>query len=427
MNPRREPAAGPGVGERLFAAFVLLMVTGAFTNLMGSEETAQENGVAGSIIMQTVWSVIYLTTFILLLRRCRGFLSVIRREKLLSLLVALTMISVSWSDDPALTFRRSVALIGTTLFGVYFANRFRLADQLRLLSRVFVFAAILSLIFVAILPKYGMMKAEFDHAWQGIYGHKNALGEGMALAIVVFAFRISLAPREAMRWWVAIALAFLLLVKSNSYTSVVACLLSLSVFALSRLLRWNLKRAIPILLVIAGVGVAAGLWVVSHLESVLSASGKDPSLTGRTTIWMVSIVYIVKRPWLGYGYNEFWPGTGADIVTRFTHGFIASHAHNAILNLWLDVGLVGVIVFVLQYLRSLWRAADMVRHTRTVEGLWPLVFLFFLAIQGVAESVILQRNSLAWMLFTSVVLVVSSDRVVLRARPALSFAPKPAG
>jgi exopolysaccharide production protein ExoQ len=408
--PQRQPSMAPGKGERLFAILVLLLASGAFMNLIGNDESTLDKGI-GSVIMQGIWSVIYLATLFLLQRRCKGFLGALREEKLLFILVALTTVSVCWSDEPAFTFRRSVALMGTTLFGIYFARRFCLADQIRILSRVFGVVVILSLFFVAVLPHYGIANADFGYAWQGVYGHKNNLGAAMALGVVVFIFRAILDRRESLKWWVAVGFGLALLLMAHSSTGFVACLLALSVFVISPALRWSPRRAIPFFL---GVGVIAGgaaLWALNNLTYVLSLIGRDPSFTSRTTIWMVSIVMITQHPWLGYGYNEFWPGTGTDIVARFTHGFQASHAHNAILNLWLDVGLLGVVVFVLQYVKSLWAAVVAVRHTRAVEWLWPLIFLFFIAAYGLDESVILQRNGLSWILFTAVVLQISSFRV----------------
>jgi exopolysaccharide production protein ExoQ len=402
-----KPIRAPGAGERFFTVLVFLLASGAFANLMGGEEGAPSS-FAASIIVQTMWLVIYVVTLVLLQRGCKGFLGVVRGNKLLFLLVALTMVSAFWSDDPALTFRRSVALIGTTLFGVYFARRFSLPDQLRMLSRVFVVAAILSLIFVAILPHYGIASPEFGYAWQGIYGHKNGLGAAMALGVVVFIFRAVSNRQRSLRWWAAIGLAFLLLLMAHSSTGLVACLFTLTVFILSPALRWTLRKTILFFLAVGALAVGVGLWVFNHLAYILSLVSRDPSFTGRTTVWIVSIAMIARHPWLGYGYNEAWPGYGSDIVARLTNLSEMSHAHNAILNLWLDAGFLGVVIFVLQYLKSLWRAVVAVRHTRTVEWLWPLVFLCFLAVYGLVESVILQRNGLSWILFTAVVIQLSS-------------------
>jgi exopolysaccharide production protein ExoQ len=407
MPTRTKLIVAPGGGERFFTIFVLLLASGAFTHLLGGDEGAPGKGLVG-VVMQTIWSVIYLATLALLQRSCNGFLSVVRRDKLLFLLVALAMVSAFWSDDPALTFRRSVALIGTTLFGVYFARRFSLPDQLRLLSQVFVVAAICSLVFVAILPSYGLASPEFGYAWQGIYGHKNGLGEAMALGVVMFIFRAVSDPRKFLRWWAAIGLGLVLLVMSHSSTGLVACLFTVAVFILSPAMRWTRRKAILFFLGVGILAVGAGLWALNHLPYILSLVSRDSSFTGRTTVWIVSIAMIARRPWLGYGYDEAWPGYGSDIIVRLTRLSEMSHAHNAILNLWLDVGLVGVVIFLLQYLKSLWRAFVAVRQTRTVEWLWPLVFLLFLGAYGLVESVILQRNGLYWILFTAVVVQISS-------------------
>lgn len=421
MNPCSKLIRAPGGGERFFTIFVFLLASGAFTSLMGGEEGAAGSGFV-SIIMQTIWSVIYLATLVLLRRGCKGFLGVVRRDKLLFFLVALTVVSVFWSDDPALTFRRSVALIGTTLFGVYFARRFSLSDQLKLLSRVFLVAAVLSLVFVAVLPQYGLADPAFGYAWQGIYGHKNNLGAAMALGVVVFVFRAVSDRQRSLRWWAAVGLALLLLLMAHSSTGLVACLFTLSVFILSPALRWTLKRAILFFLGVGALAVGAGLWAINHIAFVLSMISRDPSFTGRTTVWIISIAMIARHPWLGYGYSEAWPGYGSDIVARLTGLSGMSHAHNAILNLWLDLGLLGVVIFILQYFKSLWRAVVVVRHTRTVEWMWPLVFLFFLAAYGLVESVVLQKNGLSWILFTAVVIQISC-----RAGATLSTVPLSTG
>jgi hypothetical protein len=81
-----------------------------------------------------------------------------------------------------------------------------------------------------------------------------------------------------------------------------------------------------------------------------------------------------------------------------------------------------VVIFILQYLKSLWRAVVVVRHTRTVEWMWPLVFLLFLAAYGLVESVVLQKNGLSWILFTAVVIQVSG-----RAGARLSTVPLSTG
>jgi exopolysaccharide production protein ExoQ len=409
QRPRSKLIKLPGGGERFFTICVLLLASGAFTSLMGGDDSAPGKGVL-SIVMQAVWSLIYLVTLILLRRGCKGLLDVVRKDKLLFLLVTLAMVSLFWSDDPVLTFRRSLALIGTTLFGVYFGLRFTLADQLKLLSQVFAVSAILSVIMVAILPQYGLASPEFGYAWQGIYGHKNVLGGAMALSVIVFTLRAISDKKSSLRWWVAAGLAVPILVMAHSSTGLVACAVAVATLVLAPALRWSRRRAVIFFLGVGALVVGAAVWAVNNLPYVLSLVSRDPSFTGRTTIWIVSITMITRHPWIGYGYSEFWPGYGSDMVSHLTGLAQMSHAHSAILNLWLDVGLLGVMIFILQYFKSMWCAGSAVRHTRSAEWLWPLVYLVFLAAYGVVESVILQRNGLHWILFTGVVIQVSLPR-----------------
>ena len=49
-------------------------------------------------------------------------------------LLLVAFASAAWSQDPTITVRRAAVLCATTLFGVYFATRFDVPDQLRLLA-----------------------------------------------------------------------------------------------------------------------------------------------------------------------------------------------------------------------------------------------------------------------------------------------------
>lgn len=402
---RNEVVRAAGWGERLFTLLVLLLANGAFMSLLGSEEAAGKGALA--IVLQVLWSLIYLVTVVLYWRSCTGLLSVVRKNKFLFLLVGLAVLSTCWSEDPAFTFRRSVALIGTTLFGVYFASRFSLIDQIKFLSRVFLVGAIASPVVALVLPHYGLADPTFGYAWQGIYTHKNVLGVSMALGVILFVFRAILARPRGLRWWAAVGLALGVLLMAHSSTGSVALAVTLLVFVLSPGLRWPPKKLMILCSLVALMTLGAMWWATTHLTTVLSWVSRDSSFTGRTTIWMVSIAMIPRHLWLGYGYNEFWPAYGSDMVARLTHLSEMSHAHNAILNVWLDVGLVGVVLFAIQYFKSLWGAIKAVRHSNTIEWFWPLIFLFFLGVYGLVESVVLQRNGLSWMVFTAVVVQVS--------------------
>jgi len=45
------------------------------------------------------------------------------------------------------------------------------------------------------------------------------------------------------------------------------------------------------------------------------------------------------------------------------------------------------------------RAAILIQRTRTVYGLWPIAYLLFIVLINLAESTIMLRNSIFWMLY----------------------------
>src|SRR5262249_10004294 len=118
----------------------------------------------------------------------KATLRLLGRERWLLLLCGVAAVSVIWSVAPGVTFRRTVALFGTTAFGVYLASRYTVAELLRLLCLVLGAAAVLSGALVGSAPNRGMGRD--DPGWLGIFVHKNTLGRAMALVILVFIFQL---------------------------------------------------------------------------------------------------------------------------------------------------------------------------------------------------------------------------------------------
>src|SRR4029077_20400107 len=111
-------------------------------------------------------------------------------------------------------------------------------------------------------------------------------------------------------------------------------------------------------LVFAGIaGIAVLYLILSNFEAFTAALNRDPNMTGRIPMWISSAVMALQRPWLGYGYGAFWVGTeGPSLGVWRIMDWEAPHAHNGLLNLWLDLGLAGVGAFLAGFLLSVRRA-----------------------------------------------------------------------
>ena len=117
----------------MFTIIVLVLATGALQSLIVDSSSSKAIS-EGNPFLQVVWACIYVIAAIRAAQQSRAILEAIRSNKLLVGLVLIALFSTVWSADPGLTLRRSIALLATTLFGVDFAVRYSIRDQLRLLA-----------------------------------------------------------------------------------------------------------------------------------------------------------------------------------------------------------------------------------------------------------------------------------------------------
>jgi exopolysaccharide production protein ExoQ len=388
----------------------LLASTGLLLPLLRAQGGTTVNASQGDPATEAVWLLVYLVMFLLFLVRWRYLIGIALRDKLLLLLTALAIVSVLWSVAPDVTVRRGVALIGTSLFGVYLAGRFGEAEMLRLLAWTLGIVALLSLIFAVALPSYGISQDPITQGdWKGIFDQKNTLGKNMALGTIVFLL-LALSSRRY-RWvaWTGFGLSLALLVLSNSATALLIVLGVAILLPFYRVLRREVLVAVPLVLLALLLVGGVAAWLLGNNETVLGLMGKDATLTGRTVLWSAVLDEIQDRPWTGYGYSAFWLGwEGKSATVWLVTGEQFYDAHNGILDLWLTLGLVGVSVFALNFVRAFGRAVAWARATGTVVGLWPVAFLSFMLLSNLTEGTILQQNNLSWILYVATVLRVAA-------------------
>ena len=403
--------------EKGFVVLALLLYAGAVLQLVRLQGVGGELSVdvlSGDPLLRYSYIAIYVITFFLLLQRWQGFIYFATRDKLLLLLVGIAVVSVFWSVQPDVTLPRSAALLGTTLFGVYLATRFSLREQLLLVAWTLGISVLASLLFIVALPSYAEFADFRGSAIRGAFIHKNSLGRVMALAAMVFLL-FFLSDRRY-RWvtGVGFGLSVGLLLLSRSATALVVFLVLLFLLPLYKGLRWRYGSLVPVL--IAGVGLCGGIvmWLSGSEQNALSTVGRDVTLTGRTQLWAAVLDMIWQHPWLGYGYGAFWLGWQGEaahiglalIYPQYVNPIsgIPPHAHNGFLDLWLDLGLLGLSVFALGFLLAVSRALAWLKSSNAAEGYWPLVYLSFALLFSMTESTTLRLNSMFWVLYVSTLL-----------------------
>ncbi len=316
---------------------------------------------------------------------------------LLLAFLAIAGLSTLNADLLSLSLRRFISFVGLSILGFYMAKSLGLKQGVK---AIFLFTFLLSLLnILAVLTIPG------DHIssageWEGILSHKNNLGRFSALGglTALYALVYGLVNRAVA--FAALMCALTLLWMSDSATALVVFMVIGSLVFLLPLIKVH-KSLFPLGIFIGFV--VAGLlsvWVWSSWDVVLASLGRDTTLTGRTFLWPAVWEAIQEKPLLGYGYRAFWVEGHSPAVEVWRQiGWQPKHAHMGYLELWLELGIVALLLFFLLFAFSIGRATRLARIQRDPIFRWVIVYLTFLFLTNVSESTLLIAYSPDWTLF----------------------------
>jgi len=360
--------------------------------------------------------------------------------RLLVLFLAFAVASIAWSQYPAgsaigivLTLMTTVGALAITVV----ASWPTIVAALGRALRIHVVASLLFELVVALFVRRPVCPVYLDctgqpdaYLWsrdvlfeggriQGLQGNSNILAVIALLALIVTAVEAANASVTRATTVVGLAASVIALALTRSATvgAVAVAVGLVLVLALATRRREPGHRgpvhAVAALLVAAAVAVVA-----LAREPLLAALGRSADLTGRTDIWASVYDLGVQHPIVGWGWVSYWfpfvaPFT--DLAER--NGVVYLQAHDAYLDVWFQLGWVGLVLFALivvgVVLRSWWWAVDRRMLSRDVVAPWapldllPLLLVTALLVHGLTESRLIVEWG--WATFVVVVLVTRRD------------------
>jgi hypothetical protein len=242
---------------------------------------------------------------------------------------------------------------------------------------------------------------------QGIVGNSALLAFVALLGIIVFAIQL-LGGTVRRRWgvlWLVVAIANF--VFANSATNIIA-LVVVIVVGVALLLIRHAQTPRARITTYLGLGAVAAVGVLGAVllrGPLLGLLGKTDTLTGRLGIWEAVIALAQQRPAAGWGWVGYWvPWVAPFDTLAFRNGVRQLHAHNAWIDLWFQLGVLGLIVFGALLLSTLIRswAFAVDRPQSGPEGarpysattLLPVLIVVALIVQSLAESRLLVEYGL---------------------------------
>lgn len=306
------------------------------------------------------------------------------------LFLAWCAISTVWSENRMITVIQVVssglAIIGGTILGS--------TVRLRVLLWGFVVGgvvvALMSIAAAVISPGLALEPVGYYQggALRGLYTQRNVLSAALAPAVIAI---VCLAPntkRQVLAFVAALAVLVTGLLLTRSSTALAACSFGVGLSVVLRLIQAypTRFRAAPTLL--AGmILTGTGLFLLSNQDVIFGLLGRDDSLTGRLVIWNAVNDLIARQPILGYGWGAAWGVEG--FVQHFVEvksGFPVPHAHSGYLNLLVQVGWVGLVLFLLILVLLLIAGIRAVLRSEIREFRWLVVLPAVLIVYNYDET-----------------------------------------
>jgi hypothetical protein len=234
---------------------------------------------------------------------------------------------------------------------------------------------------------------------QGLFGNANLLAVVALLGVIVFLIRFAAkAPHRGLllAWTALAAFLFVRAGSATAYVSAAAVAVVLVTVLLMRTVRRPGGRTKYYVLyaAVALVG-AAVLWFGRNV--IFEALGRSSDLTGREGIWQSVLERAQQHPVIGWGFATPWlPGDPMFDGWIVDHGETVMQAHNMWIDVFLQLGIIGVLILVGIYVAFIWRAwffaIDRPRFDLRADRpyspltLLPTLVATVLLVQGLAES-----------------------------------------
>jgi exopolysaccharide production protein ExoQ len=332
--------------------------------------------------------------------------------------------SALWSVDPGVTLSRSVAYFFVVVGAIGTVEILDSDEVMRLTALIGGFSAVASLLVFFVLPDTAIL--EFG-GFRGIFSQKNPLGQAMVVGVLAGLHGVRIGGRRRFSSIGITMLCTIVAFMSKSATSLFAIVAFLIFHIIGSLyVRGGGRRLFSFWLTIVG-----GLFLfllMKHIDLIFSYFEKDPTLTGRTDLWPYVIDAVLEQPMLGWGLTAFWSPLNpraAEVSSMVGWGFSVPEAHNGLLELLLDVGIVGTAFFLFLWLRNLVMAVKCMNGPAAGIGVSSLLFLIGVLLIGVSEQVLVTAEGPTAQFFLLGFMCEKELWLARRARSASPSDPPP--
>lgn len=308
----------------------------------------------GSPVDAAVSATLILGGTLVLLRRRKAAV-ILKASVPVVIYFAYCLLGTLWSPIPEPSFKRWIKCVGDlVMVMVIVTDPQPTAALRRIFSGVSFILFPLSIVFIK-CTNLGVAYDEFGPYYDGVTTNKQGFGLMLFVFMtgVVWNIRALLVDKMASNWKrrlvaqvTILGFGIVLLQMAHSATAVFCFILGSGLMLATGLpiikRRTRTLHALCFGILVLGVGIL----VLGGAGIVTGALGRKSDFSGRTEIWAACIASADNR-WLGTGFESFWNVNNPKVVRILLqqgYGGISdlNSAHNGYLQVYLDLGLIGL-------------------------------------------------------------------------------------
>jgi len=350
----------------------------------------------GSLVDRAVLTALIVIAPLVLLRRKVQWARWLRENPWVVLLFLYCGLSIGWSDFPYVALKRLFRALGSLMMILLVLSE---AEPIAAVGTLVRRCGYILVPFSILLNKYYRDMAVVYDQWSGreylagVTTDKNALGR-LCLVVGIFTLSDIVAGHHGkdiqiskLARCVSIIMFLVtvwLLLQSQSATSLASFVVGSGIFLGLGLpiVRKNVRYLGTFTVLAIAVVVTLGV-SVNLAERAVTSLGRNMTLTDRTYIW-TDLLDRGTNPFVGVGYDSFWVGDRLDELAR---KYQINEAHNGFLEMYLELGLIGLCILFCLVATTFWRAKRLL--SRSVDfnyGRLCLTMLMVFLLYNMTES-----------------------------------------
>jgi O-antigen ligase len=377
----------------------------------------------GSPVDAAILGVLLVAAIVVLIRRKRRVWVLMRSNWPILIYFLYCLVSVAWSHHPDVSFKRWIKSLGDPVMVLVIVTDPRPVAAIRhLVSRIGFLLFPTSLLFIRYFGELGRGYTDFGEPVNfGVTTNKNSLGLVVLVISLVVLWNVRRLwtnkhepnrGRHLLAQGSLLGFGVILFWMANCSTGKACFVLGAFMMVVSNLRAINTRPARVHVLIFAILLAAGATLFLGGQGDVAEALGRQSSMSGRTDIWE-AVIPTVPNALVGAGYESFWISSSAENFHQrlLEKGWYppvvadTTEAHDGYVEVFLNLGGIGVCLLVLLLIAGYRRAFKAFRRDPELGGLL-LAFVAVGVVYSVTEAGFRMLNP-AWIFLLLAIIAAS--------------------